>query len=397
MKDVSLKLNYSITLLEPRQFTLPADGEIHELAGLGFCSASPSTNVNTIGVECFSATPRWAQITASLNDVPAAGGGTRIDLSPSWTRWLYGQRVKFDVGPTSLAAHDTITVTAWNVAGYRREVVDLPGILGADTATCPLPVAGSTAFQQAQWHDAAPHETSSIGVQSGVQLEVLDFGGQGPAILLLPGLGATAHSFDDIAPRLAVGHRVVAMTRRGTGYSSRPDFGFDTPRLAQDVLQVMDAMKLDQVLLVGHSIAGEELTWLGGHHPERFTGLVYLDAAYDRSREPGKPQRLQELEPAPATRAAATLRRRPQLRIHVQTTGGARTPAGARRRADRVLADGQALARRSAQSRSTRAAGHPGVGARARLCGGEDPALAIYAIDNPQRRSRRGSTPTTRR
>jgi pimeloyl-ACP methyl ester carboxylesterase len=36
-------------------------------------------------------------------------------------------------------------------------------------------------------------------------------------------------------------------------------------------------------LLVGHSIAGDELTWLGGHHAEAFSGLVYLDAAYDRS------------------------------------------------------------------------------------------------------------------
>ena len=36
------------------------------------------------------------------------------------------------------------------------------------------------------------------------------------------------------------------MTRRGTGYSSKPDFGFDTPRLAQDVLEVMDAMNLDE-------------------------------------------------------------------------------------------------------------------------------------------------------
>jgi pimeloyl-ACP methyl ester carboxylesterase len=45
----------------------------------------------------------------------------------------------------------------------------------------------------------------------------------------------------------------------------------------------MDSMKLGKTLLVGHSIAGDELTWLGGHHPERFSGLVYLDAAYDRS------------------------------------------------------------------------------------------------------------------
>ena len=66
---------------------------------------------------------------------------------------------------------------------------------------------------------------------------------RGHPILLLPGLGATAHSYDELAPLLAKKHRVVAMTRRGTGNSSKPDFGFDTPRLAQDVLQVMDAMK----------------------------------------------------------------------------------------------------------------------------------------------------------
>jgi non-heme chloroperoxidase len=114
---------------------------------------------------------------------------------------------------------------------------------------------------------------------------------------LLPGLGATAHSYDELAPLLAQKHRVVAMTRRGTGYSSKPDFGFDTPRLAQDVLEVMDAMKLTKVVLVGHSIAGDELNWLGGKHPDRFSGLVYLDAAYDRSgdRKAAAALRLREL------------------------------------------------------------------------------------------------------
>ncbi len=92
-------------------------------------------------------------------------------------------------------------------------------------------------------------------------------------------------------PLLAQKHRVVAMTRRGSGDSSKPDFGFDTPRLAQDVLEVMDAMKLTKVLLVGHSIAGDELTWLGSHHPERFSGLVYLDAAYDRRNRQERPRR----------------------------------------------------------------------------------------------------------
>ena len=126
---------------------------------------------------------------------------------------------------------------------------------------------------------------------------MLDFGGTGSPIVLLPGLGATAHSFDEFAPLLARKHRVIAMTRRGAGYSSKPDFGFDTPRLAQDVLRVMDAMRLDKVILVGHSFAGDELTWLGGHHAERIAALIYLDAAYDRSDDGKSPaaMRLREL------------------------------------------------------------------------------------------------------
>jgi non-heme chloroperoxidase len=203
-------------------------------------------------------------------------------------------------------------VTAWDVASAFQKSLRLPGILGAEAATCPLPTAGATPALKASWRDAAPHETLSINVDDGVQLEVLDFGGQGSPILLLPGLGATAHSFDELAPLLARKHRVVAMTRRGTGDSSKPDFGFDTPRLSQDVIEVMAAMKLGQVLLVGHSIAGDELTWLGGHHADRFTGLVYLDAAYDRSRELAKgSSRYRELQrslpPEPPIPPAALL------------------------------------------------------------------------------------------
>ncbi|HUQ11935.1 MAG TPA: alpha/beta hydrolase [Steroidobacteraceae bacterium] len=292
---VSLKLNYSLTLLEPRRSTLQVDGQRRELPGIGYCRASLATTSDSIEVECFSGFRHPAQISATLNDIFVNGDSTPFDFSPAWTQWLTGRRSTLRIRSPRLAAHDTITVTAWQIAGYLEEEVALPGILGADIATCPLPVAGKATFQQTRWRDAAPHEASSISVQDGVQLEVLDFSGQGSPILLLPGLGATAHSYDDLGPQLARQHRVVALTRRGAGYSSRPDFGFDTPRLAQDVLQVMDAMSLDQVLLVGHSIAGDELTWLGGHHPQRFSGLVYLDAAYDRSGYPHAISRQQEL------------------------------------------------------------------------------------------------------
>jgi len=278
-----LQLAYSLTLLKPRAHRVPVDGKRHTLPELGWCSAKADEPGNRIDVDCFSAITHPAQISAELNEISASRVYGRVDFAPGLERWPYGERVKLTIGSPRLAKHDTITVTAWEAAGFVDESLTLPGILGDDIETCPLPTSGGNRFEQPRWRDTAPHETQSITVDAGVQLEVLDFGGTGSPILLLPGLGATAHSFDELAPLLARKHRVIAMTRRGTGYSSKPDFGFDTPRLGQDVLEVMDAMRLTKVLLVGHSIAGDELTWLGGNHPERFGGLIYLDAAYDRA------------------------------------------------------------------------------------------------------------------
>jgi len=51
-------------------------------------------------------------------------------------------------------------------------------------------------------------------------------------------------------------------------------------RLGDDVLAVLDALKLDKPVLAGHSIAGEELSSVGTRYPERVAGLIYLDAGY---------------------------------------------------------------------------------------------------------------------
>ena len=295
---VQLALTYSLTVLKPREHHLATDGKRHALPGLGYCSAVVDEPYDRIEVECFGGVSSPAQISAQLNRIPASRVYGPADFAPAWARWPYSHRAELTLSSPRLAAHETITVTAWDVAGYVDSSLTAPGILGADLASCPLPSSESGGYQSIRWRDAAPHETRQVNVGDGVQIEVLDFGGTGSPILLLPGLGATAHSYDDVAPRLARDHRVVAMTRRGAGYSSRPDFGFETPRLAQDVIDVMHAMELDRVLLVGHSIAGEELTWLGGHEPGRFTGLVYLDAAYDRAsdRDSREMQRLRALD-----------------------------------------------------------------------------------------------------
>jgi non-heme chloroperoxidase len=143
-------------------------------------------------------------------------------------------------------------------------------------------LAHSLAAQPAPWVDPAPHKSGLVTVATGVRLHYLDFGGTGPTLLLLAGLGNTAHAWDDFAPAFTDRFRVVALTRRGFGESSHPRAGYDTPRLVEDIRVAIDRLKLGKVAIVGHSIAGEEMTRLAGKYPQLITKLVYLDAAYDR-------------------------------------------------------------------------------------------------------------------
>ncbi len=133
-----------------------------------------------------------------------------------------------------------------------------------------------------------------IAVEPGVQLEVLDWGGpkDGRALVFLSGLGDTAHVYDAFAPRFTAKYHVYGITRRGFGNSSKPeptDANYSADRLGEDVVAVIDALHLDHPVLAGHSIAGEELSYVGSHDPKKVSGLIYLDAGdaygfYDKAR-----------------------------------------------------------------------------------------------------------------
>lgn len=131
-----------------------------------------------------------------------------------------------------------------------------------------------------------------VTVQKDIQLEVLDWGGEGRSVVLLAGLGGTAHDFDKFAPKLAKSYHVYGITRRGFGASSTPlplPENYTAHRLADDVLAVCATLKLTRPVLIGHSIAGQELSSIGSRHPGKVAGLIYLDATsayayYDRAQ-----------------------------------------------------------------------------------------------------------------
>jgi hypothetical protein len=63
-----------------------------------------------------------------------------------------------------------------------------------------IAASSSTSAQQNEWRDPSPHKSSLVTVDNGVELEVLDWGGSGRALLLMHGGGGSAHVFDDMAP-----------------------------------------------------------------------------------------------------------------------------------------------------------------------------------------------------
>jgi non-heme chloroperoxidase len=141
-------------------------------------------------------------------------------------------------------------------------------------------------FTTAQAQDVSGNATETgahfVTVEPGIKLEVMDWGGKGRPVVLLAGLGSTLHVFDKFAPKLAEWYHVYGITRRGFGASSAPDpvgDNYAADRLGDDVLSVLDQLKIQRPVLIGHSFAGEELSSIGSRYPDRAAGLIYLDAA----------------------------------------------------------------------------------------------------------------------
>ena len=191
---------------------------------------------------------------------------------------------------------DSVTVGGSTIE-FKGNAGSFRGELSADGATLsgtwirgnprpvdfPMALALHRATPKTLWSlppDPSPHATRYVTVDKDTSLEVLDWGGSGRPVVLLAGLGNNAHVFDQFALKLTPNCHVYGITRRGFGNSSAPLSGYSADRLGDDVLAVLDTLHIDRPILVGHSIAGEELSSVGSRYPQRVAGLIYLDAGY---------------------------------------------------------------------------------------------------------------------
>jgi non-heme chloroperoxidase len=214
------------------------------------------------------------QLTKSA-DGKLEGNFYRIDQSP---HHLPVTTLAF-VSPTL-----KLTIDALDASYAGALSADGKTVTGTLTSGQATPLILERATPETAWDlPSSPHTIQMVSVEKGVSLEVLDWGGSGRPLVLLAGLGDTAHVFDEFAPKLTASYHVYGIARRGRGGSSAPEpnaTNYTADRLGEDVLAVIDALHLNQPVIAGHSLAGEELSYIGSHHPEKVAGLIYMEAGY---------------------------------------------------------------------------------------------------------------------
>jgi len=125
-----------------------------------------------------------------------------------------------------------------------------------------------------------------VSTSDGVRLHYLE-AGSGKTLLMIPGWSQTAEQFKHQIDGLSDRFRVIALDMRGHGESEKPGFGYKISRLAKDVFDVIEALDLHSVNILGHSM-GCSVIWcywdLFG--PERLSKILLIDQMPMITRNP---------------------------------------------------------------------------------------------------------------
>lgn len=230
----------------------------------------------------------------------------------------------------------------------------------------------------AQVPSSTAQQTLTVPLESGVSLEVLDWGGKGLPLVFLAGLGESAREFDDFAPRFTDHYRVLGISRRGSGGSSDlPPKQFE--ELVADIVGVLDKLNISRAVLVGHSYAGSEMAVFGERYSDRCAALIYLDSAYNysdpqlgdviRHTPPPRAPRMQAADSASAT----------TVQSYYERVSGMKVPLSSIRAQYHFAQDGKLVGPRPSATRDSIGGMLPAPHWDAVGC----PSLGVYAIPAP--------------
>lgn len=102
----------------------------------------------------------------------------------------------------------------------------------------------------------------------------------GPPLVFSNSLGTNLHMWDgQVEEALGLGFRVIRYDQRGHGKSEAPNGSYTLARLADDVVDLLNALKIDKTAFCGLSMGGMTGIHLAKRHPPRFSRLALCNTA----------------------------------------------------------------------------------------------------------------------
>jgi pimeloyl-ACP methyl ester carboxylesterase len=115
---------------------------------------------------------------------------------------------------------------------------------------------------------------TAVRISSGITLSYAGWSGPEPTLVLLPGPTDSWRSYRQVLELLPPSFGVVAVSQRGHGDSDKPRTGYRVEDFASDVLPFLDALDVQQTVIVGHSGSCLVARRVALDHADRVAGLV---------------------------------------------------------------------------------------------------------------------------
>jgi pimeloyl-ACP methyl ester carboxylesterase len=148
----------------------------------------------------------------------------------------------------------------------------------SSTTTLPTPAGPLSASGAPNLPEGFADVFESRFVQAGdVRLHAV-VGGDGPPLLLVHGWPGSWYYWRLVMPALARDFQVVAVDQRGIGLSDKPEDGYDTATLANDLVALMDALGHERFALVGVDTGLLIAYAVAADHPDRVVRLAVGEA-----------------------------------------------------------------------------------------------------------------------
>lgn len=129
----------------------------------------------------------------------------------------------------------------------------------------------------------------SIAKLKDIDLFYFDTKTEGPTILCLHGRWGRAETWCDFIEHYGKQYRIIAPDLRGHGFSGKPISKYTAEEMAGDIIELLDFLKIDSVILVGHSMGGRVTGYIASLYPEFVKALAILDKS---ASGPSKPNTL---------------------------------------------------------------------------------------------------------